>query len=61
MTSVVMDNPYALGPYGAKGAGELTLVGGAPALGKAVEQAIGRRVTKIPITPESIMEMIDND
>ncbi|MFW6285287.1 MAG: aldehyde oxidase, partial [Bacillota bacterium] len=60
MTSEVMDNPYALGPYGAKGAGELTLVGGAPALAKAVEQAIGTPVTKIPITPESILEMIDN-
>ncbi|MFW6284830.1 MAG: xanthine dehydrogenase family protein molybdopterin-binding subunit [Bacillota bacterium] len=61
MTSEVMDNPYALGPYGAKGAGELTLVGGAPALAKAVEQAIGTPVTKIPVTPESIMEMIEND
>ncbi len=61
MTSEVMENPYALGPYGAKGAGELTLVGGAPALAKAVEQAVGKTITRIPITPESIMELIDND
>ncbi len=54
----LFDNPYALGPFGAKGFGELTLVGGAPALALAVEMAIGRKVTKIPVTPEVIMELM---
>ncbi len=57
--TVFMDNPYLLGPYGAKGAGELTLIGGAPAVALAIENAINRRVTKIPVTPEYIMELID--
>lgn len=61
MKSHIMDNPYALGPYGAKGAGELTLVGGAPALAKAVEQAIGKDIHKIPLTPESIMELMHRE
>ncbi len=60
MENHIMDNPYPLGPYGAKGVGELTLVGGAPAVALAIEQAIGRKVKKIPATPESIMELIDN-
>lgn len=57
--TVLMDNPYILGPYGAKGAGELTLIGGAPAVALAIENAINRRVTKIPVTPEYIMELIN--
>jgi len=58
--SVVMDNPFPLGPFGAKGAGELPLVGGAPAVALAIENAIGRKVRKIPATPEYIMELLEN-
>lgn len=56
----IFDNPFALGPYGAKGVGELTLVGGAPAVALAIEQAIGKRITKIPATPEYLMELIND-
>jgi len=59
--TVIMDNPYALGPYGAKGIGELTLVGGAPAVALAIEQAIGKEVHQIPATPEYIMELMNHD
>jgi CO/xanthine dehydrogenase Mo-binding subunit len=61
MHNYLMDNPYPLGPYGAKGAGELTLVGGAPAVALAIENAISKRVTKIPVTPEYIMELVNNE
>jgi len=60
LDTYLMDNPYALGPYGAKGAGELTLVGGAPAVALAIEEAIGEKVFNIPVTPEYIMELIKN-
>jgi len=59
--TVFMDNPYALGPYGAKGIGELTLVGGAPAVALAIEQAIQKNVHKIPATPEYIMELMNHE
>jgi len=58
--TVFVDNPFAFGPFGAKGLGELTLVGGAPAVAAAIENAIGRRVAKIPATPESILELIEH-
>jgi CO/xanthine dehydrogenase Mo-binding subunit len=58
METYLFDNPYAYGPYGAKGVGELTLVGGAPAIAKAIEMAIKRQITKIPVTPEMIMELM---
>ncbi|TNF07846.1 MAG: xanthine dehydrogenase family protein molybdopterin-binding subunit, partial [Bacillota bacterium] len=55
------DNPYALGPYGAKGLGELTLVGGAPAVALAIEMAIKKPIFSIPATPEMIMELIHDE
>lgn len=57
----IMDNPYPLGPYGAKGVGELTLVGGAPAVALAIEQATGQKVNRIPATPESLMELMQDE
>ena len=55
--NVLFDNPYALGPFGAKGAGELTLIGGAPAAAIAVEQAADVKINRIPVVPEYLMEL----
>jgi len=54
----MVDNPYQNGPFGAKGAGELTLVGAAPAYVAAVENAAGANFHQIPLGPEKIMEVI---
>lgn len=54
----MIDNPYHNGPFGAKGAGELTLVGAAPAYVAAVENATGKEIHQIPLTPEKLMEVI---
>ncbi|PFP25957.1 aldehyde oxidase [Bacillus sp. AFS073361] len=56
--SKVFDNPYADGPYGAKGAGELTLIGGAPAVQAAIENALQTSFQQIPVTPEVIIESL---
>ena len=53
------ENPYAYGPAGAKGIGELPLDGPAPAILNAVENAIGRPVNKLPLLPEDLMEMLN--
>lgn len=53
-----IDNPYEGGPSGAKGAGELTLIGGAAAYEAAIEQAIGKDLYSIPVTPEKIMKAV---
>lgn len=50
-------NKYEDGPYGAKGLGELSLIGVAPAIASAVEDAIGKKIFKIPVTPEYILEV----
>ena len=54
--TAMVDNPYQNGPFGAKGAGELMSVGGAPAYVAAVENAAGIQAHEIPLTPEKILE-----
>lgn len=56
----LIDNPYQDGPFGAKGAGELTLIGVAPAYVAAMEDAVKKEVYQIPITPERLMEVIQS-
>ena len=43
------------GPYGAKGASETAILPGAPAIANAVFDAIGVRITDLPITPEKVL------
>ncbi len=50
-------NEYEDGPFGAKAAGELTLVGVAPAIASAVADAIGKDIYEIPVLPEKILEV----
>ncbi len=50
--------PYAYGPSGAKGIGELPMDGPAPAILNAIEDAIGEPVNQIPLMPEMLMKMM---
>jgi len=50
------ENPYAYGPGGAKGIGELPMDGAAPAILNAIENATGVSFTKIPLMPEGLMK-----
>jgi CO/xanthine dehydrogenase Mo-binding subunit len=53
------ERPYAHGPGGAKGIGELPMDGVAPAIVNAIEDAVGARLTAIPVTPETLLEAIE--
>lgn len=50
------EQPYAYGPSGAKGIGELPMDGPAPAILNAIEDAIGADVNQIPLLPETLMK-----
>jgi CO/xanthine dehydrogenase Mo-binding subunit len=50
--------PYAYGPAGAKGIGELPMDGAAPAILNAIENATGLSLNHIPLTPEMLMKAI---
>jgi CO/xanthine dehydrogenase Mo-binding subunit len=51
--------PYAFGPSGAKGIGELPMDGAAPAIFNAVAHATGADPTRLPLTPERLMELTE--
>jgi len=49
------ENPYAFGPAGAKGIGELPMDGPAPAILNAIENATGISFNQIPLMPEMVL------
>jgi xanthine dehydrogenase YagR molybdenum-binding subunit len=48
------EDPH-VNPLGAKGIGELSMVGVAPAIANAVFHATGKRVRELPITPDRLL------
>ena len=52
--------PYAHGPGGAKGIGELPMDGPAPAIFNAVAHATGVNPAVVPLTPERLMDLMDS-
>ncbi len=56
--SFYLESGEGLGPYGAKGIGEPCCTAGAAAVACAVSQAIGARITRIPITPDHVLEVL---
>jgi CO/xanthine dehydrogenase Mo-binding subunit len=55
------ENPYAYGPAGAKGIGELPMDGPAPAILNAIENATGISINHIPLMPESLIEVLGGE
>lgn len=58
--SVVLEYPSVNGPYGVKGLGEMTANSPIPAIANAISDAIGVRITEIPITPEKILRALES-
>lgn len=57
--SVVLEYPSVNGPFGVKGIGEMTANSPIPAIANAIANAIGVRITEIPITPEKILRALE--
>jgi CO/xanthine dehydrogenase Mo-binding subunit len=49
-----VDATQTNGPYGAKGVGESGTFGVSPAIANAIEDAVGVRITELPITAEAV-------
>ncbi len=58
LKSIIVEAYDHTGPFGAKGVGEPGLVGVAPAVANAIFDAIGVRITELPITPERLLTKI---
>jgi len=57
--AIVLEDPEPTHPVGAKGIGEPSLVGAAPAIANAICDAVGVRVRTLPMTPERILNSMD--
>lgn len=56
---ILLESPLLAGPFGAKGVGELGVFGIAPAIANAVDNAIGVRITELPMTPERVLNALE--
>lgn len=56
--TVIVEVPEGTGPFGAKGIGEPATSPVAPAIANAVYDAIGIRISELPITPEKVWKSI---
>ena len=58
VVSILVESNDPVGPYGAKGIGEHTLVPTAPAILNAIRDAVGAPVRHVPATPERVLAAI---
>jgi len=55
----IVESPDREGPFGAKSAGELPYVPVAGAVANAIYDAVGVRITELPITPEKVLRALN--
>jgi CO/xanthine dehydrogenase Mo-binding subunit len=55
ITTILVEAPFSGSPHGAKGAGELPMDVGAPAVIAAIADATGAWITELPASPERIL------
>ncbi|HYM18767.1 MAG TPA: xanthine dehydrogenase family protein molybdopterin-binding subunit [Micropepsaceae bacterium] len=58
METELVDAEQESGPFGAKGVGETATFGVSPAIANAIEDAIGVRLTELPITAERVLRAL---
>jgi CO/xanthine dehydrogenase Mo-binding subunit len=54
VTTIVLESGEGMGPWGARGIGEPAMVPTAPAIANAIRDAVGVRLTRLPMTPERL-------
>jgi CO/xanthine dehydrogenase Mo-binding subunit len=54
----IVEAAYSEGPYGAKGFGELPMIGTPPAIANAVAHALGARCRRLPMLPERLLALV---
>ena len=55
LETVIVENPFPYGAFGAKGLGELPMDGPAPAIVNALRH-LGLDLRELPATPERVMD-----
>lgn len=57
--NIILENPSADGPFGAKAIGEMAANAQAPAICAAIHDAVGVWVVETPLTPERVLRALD--
>jgi len=55
---ILVESMDPIGPFGAKGVGEASLIPVAPAVANAIYDAIGVQIKELPITPERVLRAL---
>jgi CO/xanthine dehydrogenase Mo-binding subunit len=58
--NIWVESKEPAGPFGAKGNGENTMIATPGAIANAIYDALGVRIRELPITPEKILEALEN-
>lgn len=58
--AIIIEDPHPLGPYGAKGVGELAIAPTAPAIAIAIHNAAGIWLNELPMTQEKILNALQS-
>lgn len=59
--TIIVEDPESTAPYGAKGIGEPVLIYVTPAILNAIYNAVGVRMTEIPVTPEKLLKALNQN
>lgn len=59
--NIIVEEPESTAPFGAKGIGEPVMIPVGPAILNAIYDAIGVRITELPVTPERLIKAIEED
>jgi CO/xanthine dehydrogenase Mo-binding subunit len=60
ITAQFVEVPSEHGPFGAKGVGEPPVIPGGAVIANAVANAVGVRITQLPVTPERVFQALYN-
>jgi CO/xanthine dehydrogenase Mo-binding subunit len=60
LDNVILENPSADGPFGAKAIGEMANNAQPPAIASAIHDAVGVWVTEMPATPERVLRALES-
>ena len=60
LQKIVLEAPVGRGPYNSMSIGETPIITVAPAIANAVDNAVGVRITSLPLTAEKVLASIQN-
>jgi CO/xanthine dehydrogenase Mo-binding subunit len=55
ITSIIVEHPTRVGPYGAKGVGEISSIPTTPAITNAIYNAVNVRIDTTPVDPKLLL------